>query len=371
MTTDATTGTVTDDPAAGVAAAPPQHTGNGRAGWIVAVAVVTLFAVLPFLQLPLPAILPGAISSPGSLQVLGIALVYVGLAVSYDLVFGYTGLLSLGHALFFAFGVYGTNLLMERVGLHYAAATGVALVVITLSAVLIGAVSLRVRGIAFAMVTLAFAEALAFFLLSDPLRITGGEEGLPVVSSRLPDLLRGVANVRWVFWLALAYAVLVFLVSWFAVGSHAGRTWQAIRENEDRVELLGLIPFQFKLLSFTLGGALAGLGGSMFLVLARGASPSVASADFTLALLIMVVLGGAGRLWGAALGGLIYGLLTLRLNALGTSGLLSGLPAPIERTLSEPLFVLGVLFVLLVMFAPGGVASMVDRIRRSAATASG
>ncbi len=322
-------------------------------------------ALLPFIGVPVPLVLPGSLSSPGSLQILGIGLVFAGLAVSYDVVFGYTGLLSLGHALFFAVGVYGTNLLMERAGLRFAVATLVAVVATGTLAALIGAISLRVRGIAFAMVTLAFAEALSFFLLSDPLHLSGGEEGLPIVSDRLPDLLRGVVNVRWVFWLALAYAAIVLVVSWFAVGSYAGRVWQAIRENEDRVELLGLIPFQFKLAAFTVGGALAALGGSVYLVLVRGASPSVASADFTLALLIMVVLGGAGRLWGAALGGMIYGLLTLRLNAIGTSGVLSGLPDWLERTLSEPLFVLGVLFMLLVLFAPGGVAQMADRVKRS------
>lgn len=342
---------------------------NRRIGfaWVIGFAVVGFFAAMPFIDVSVAALLPDVASSPGSLQVLGIALVYVGVAVSYDLVFGYTGLLSLGHAMFFAFGVYGTNLLMDRAGMPFALATLVTLIATATSAALIGAVALRVRGIAFAMVTLAFAEALTFFLLSDPLHITGGEEGLAIVSSELPDLLRGVANLRWVYWLALSYAVAVFLLSRFVVSSHAGRTWQAIRENEDRVELIGLVPYRFKLVAFILGGALAGLGGSMFLVLARGASPSVASADFTLALLIMVVIGGAGRLWGAALGGFIYGMLTLRLNALGTSGTLSGLPDWIERTLSEPLFVLGLLFILLVLFAPGGVASLIDKIRTAAA----
>ncbi len=335
-------------------------------GLLIGLTLTVLFALLPFIDSPVPVLLPGDISSPGSLQILGIALVYIGVAISYDLVFGYTGLLSLGHAMFFAFGVYGTNLLMDHADLPFAVATLIAVIATATAAALIGAVSLRARGIAFAMVTLAFGEALIFFLLSDPLGITGGEEGLAIVSDQLPDVLRGVVNIRWVFWLALAYAVAVFLVSWFAVGSHAGRTWQAIRENEDRVELLGLVPYRFKLVSFTLGAALAGLGGSVFLVLARGASPSVASADFTLALLIMVVVGGAGRLWGAALGGFIYGILTLRLNALGTSGALDGLPEWMERTVSDPLFVLGVLFILLVLFAPGGVASLVVRIRAAA-----
>ena len=344
--------------------AGPGATSRRRSrGWLIGTGVVAIFAVLPFIGASIPALLPGDLSSPGSLQILGIALVYVGVAISYDLVFGYTGLLSLGHAMFFAFGVYGTNLLMDNAGLPFALAAFVAIVVTATAAALVGAVSLRVRGIAFAMVTLAFGEALIFFLLSDPLGITGGEEGLAIVSDQLPDLLRGVFNVRWVYWLALTYAVASFLLAWFVVGSHAGRTWQAIRENEDRVELLGLIPYGFKLVAFTISAALAALGGSIFLVLARGASPTVASADFTLALLIMVVVGGSGRLWGAALGGLIYGMLTMRLNALGTSGALDGLPDWIERTLSDPLFILGVLFILLVLFAPGGVASLLDRIR--------
>lgn len=357
------------DPTAGGAGADRGLRGRPRLARAIGVAVVALFVVMPFIDVSVPALLPGAASSPGSLQVLGIALVYVGVAMSYDLVFGYTGLLSLGHAMFFAFGVYGTNLLMEKAGVSFVVATVLALIATATSAALIGAVALRVRGIAFAMVTLAFAEALTFFLLSDPLHITGGEEGLAIVSSELPDLLRGVANLRWVFWLALAYAVAVFVVARFVVGSHAGRTWQAIRENEDRVELIGLVPYRFKLVAFTLGGTLAGLGGSVYLVLARGASPSAASADFTLALLIMVVIGGAGRLWGAALGGLIYGMLTLRLNALGTSGTLGGLPDWIERTVSEPLFVLGLLFILLVLFAPGGVAGLIDKVRAAVAHA--
>lgn len=330
-------------------------------GWIVAVVSAAWLAVLPFVDVRLPAVLPDEVSSAGSLQVLGIALVYAGVAMSYDIVFGYTGLLSFGHALFFALGVYGTNLLMDRGGLPFALAVPVAVVAIASVAAVLGAVALRARGIAFAMVTLAFAEALSIFLLTDPLEITGGEEGLAIVSDRLPDLLRGVGNIRWVYWLALAYCVLALLVACFVVGSHAGRTWQAIRENEDRVELLGIVPFRPKLAAFTLGGALAGLGGAVFLVLARGASPSVASAEFTLALLIMVVIGGAGRVWGAAIGGLVYGVLTLRLNDIGTSGILAGLPDWIERTASEPLFVLGLLFILLVLFAPGGVASLYER----------
>ena len=311
--------------------------------------------------------LPGPLSSPGSLQVLAIGLVFAGLAISYDVVFGYAGLLSFGHAFFFASGVYGTTLLMRVTGLGYVPAAVVAVAGTTVAAALLGSIALRVRGVSFAMVTLAFAEALWLFLLADPLRVSGGEEGLAIPRDLVPDLFRGVVNTRNLYWLALLFLVVAYVLARYAVSSLAGRVWEGIRENEDRIELLGLRPFPFKLLAFTFGGALAGTGGAVYLLLTRGANPSSASADFTLALLVMVVLGGAGRLWGAALGGMIYGLLTLRLSALGTSGLLDPLPAWLADVLSEPLFVLGALFVVLMLVAPGGVAGVAGRIRKGLA----
>lgn len=355
---DAATGS---DRAAVPAPPPPSRRGPGR-GWLVAAVVVLALAVAPFVDVEVPAIVPGALSSPGALQVLAIGLVFAGLAMSYDVLFGYTGLLSFGHALFFGLAVYGTNLLMLEAGLRYAVAAPLAVLGTATIAALLGAVALRARGVAFAMVTLALVEAFAIFLVTDPMDVTGGEEGLALASAGVPDLFRGVVNTRNLYWLALAFAVLTFLVVQVATRSTAGRVWQAIRENEDRVELLGIRPYPSKLLSFVVGSTLAAVGGCVYLLIVRGANPGLASAEFTLALLVMVVLGGAGRLWGAALGGLLYGLLTLRLPALATSGALEGLPDPVEQVVAEPLFVLGTLFVLLVLFAPGGVAGVVDRV---------
>ena len=359
------TGTETADRQSEQEAVPRPRAGRrpGRVGPAAWVLVVLLLALLPFVDVDVPVVVPGVLSSPGALQVVAIGLVFAGVAMSYDVVFGYTGLLSFGHALFFGLAVYGTNLLMIEAALPYAAAAGLAVLGSGLAATLVGAVALRARGVAFAMVTLAFVEAFALFLITDPLQLTGGEEGLSLARDGVPDLLRGVVNTRNLYWLALAFAALTFLVVRATTSSSAGRVWQAVRENEDRVELLGIRAYPVKLLAFVVGSTLAAVGGCVYLLLVRGANPGVASADFTLALLIMVVLGGAGRLWGAAIGGLLYGLLTLRLPALATSGVLEGLPDPVERVVAEPLFVLGVLFVLLVLFAPSGVAGTVDRLR--------
>lgn len=344
-----------------VVPAGPDRRDRRVAGLVLAACLMFL-AVLPFVDVSVPVLLPGPVSSPGSMQILGIGLVFAGLAVSYDLLFGYTGLLSFGHALYFALGVYGTNLTMHRLGLPYVLAALVTVVVVATVAAALGALALRARGVAFAMVTLAYAEVFSILILADPLRMSGGEEGLALASDQVPDLLTGVVNSHRRYWLALVFLVATYGIARAATSSLAGRVWQAVRENEDRVELLGLKPFGFKLLAFTLGCTLAAVGGSVYLLMVRGATPHVASANFTLALLVMVVLGGAGRLWGAAVGGLVYGLLDLRLGALGTSGALDGLPHWAQRILSEPLFVLGTLFVLLMVFAPGGIAGVLTRL---------
>lgn len=331
----------------------------------IALAVVFVaFGCAPFIGLGIPFVLSSEISSPGSLQVLAIALVYAGFAVSYDIIFGFTGLLSFGHALPIALGAYGTNLVMIHAGLPYVTAVAVSLILTAVIATVLGAIALRTTGVAFAMVTLAFAEAFAILVLSDPLRVFGGEEGLQLASDRIPDFFRGVVNARHLYWLALGFLVLTYVVGRRVVTSRAGRVWEAIRENEPRVHMVGLEPFRFKLASFVIASTLASLGGSIFILLVRGANTSVASATFTLALLVMVVLGGPGRLWGAALGGFLYAILTLRLSAVATSAAIAGLPDWIEGPLSEPLFVLGALFVLMMLFAPGGLASIADRIRR-------
>ncbi len=328
----------------------------------LALAMLTFLLVAPFIGFGIPVVFDSEISSPGTLQVLGIALIYAGVAISYDVLFGYTGLLSFGHALPFALGAYGTNLVMIHWGLPYFAALGVSVVAGVFIAVGLGSLALRTSGVAFAMVTLAFAEAFSILVLTDPVRLFGAEEGLPLASDHVPDMFRSVANTRNLYWMALAFAVVAFVVARRVVTSRAGRVWEAIRENESRVEMLGLKPFGFKLSSFVISSAVAGLGGGVYLLLVRGANASITSPEFTLAILVMVVLGGTGRLWGAALGGFIYALLNLRLAGVATSDFIDSLPKWLGGPLSEPLFVLGVLFIVLVMYAPGGLITIPGRI---------
>ena len=325
--------------------------------------VVTGLAFVPRISSHVPKLFPGPINSPGTLQLLALCLVFAGVALTYDLLFGFTGLLSFGHALYFAVGVYMTDIAITRWHWSFTVAllftAGIALVM----PLLVGAISLRVGGIAFAMVTLAFAQVGATLALRNPHNLTGGEEGLGTDYTRLPSFFVGVLNTKYLYWLALGYVVVVFALVRWAVNSSPGRVWQAIRENELRVQVLGLHPHPYKLMSFVLSSFLCAAGGVVYLLLQTGANAEVTTANMTLTFLIMVVLGGAGTKWGAVLGGALYWYLKDRLGAIGDSSTVHDLPGVLRTPLSEPLFLLGALFVLVVFFLPGGIAAVGARLR--------
>ena len=167
-----------------------------------------------------------------------------------------------------------------------------------------------------------------------------------------------MVNTDNLYWLALAYVAVVFVVVNWVVDSSPGRVLQAVRENERRVEILGLQPFRYKLFAFVLASFLATAGGVVYALILQTATPGVTTPAFTLGLLLMVVIGGAGTRWGAILGGALYTFLDNRLPSWTASETVQDLPAVIETPLSEPLFVLGTLFILIVFFLPGGLAGL-------------
>jgi len=330
-------------------------------GALLPLALGVLLAVIPLLSLDVPWLFNGPLDSPGTLQLLAACLVLGGVAMSYDLLFGYTGLLSFGHALPFALGVYIAAIALTRWEWGMWASLALTLAVGLLVPLGLGAVGLRVGGIAFAMVTLAFAQAGAVLVQKNPDGLSGGDEGLGLSFERLPDFFVGVLNTKNLYWLALGYAAFVFVVVRWAVGSSPGHVWQAIRENEQRVEVLGLHPYRFKLMVFVLSSFLATCGGAVYLLVFGGATPAVISPNFTLTLLVMVVIGGTGTRFGALLGGVLYTYLDQRLPTLASSSEVQGLPGILRTPLSEPLFLLGTLFVLLVFFVPGGLTGLATR----------
>ncbi|GIF03903.1 branched-chain amino acid ABC transporter permease [Actinoplanes siamensis] len=320
----------------------------------VPLALLVAAAALPWSTLDVPGLFDGPLNSPGTLQLLAVCLVFGALALGYDLLFGRAGLLSFGHALYIAAGAYGVDILISHYGWALWPAAAVTVLAAAGLAALLGSVALRTSGIAFSMVTLAFAEVGHILVNRDPGGLTGGEEGLPMRTAGLPDALVGVTNTVNLYWLALATLVVVTLVVHAVDRAPLGRTLTGLRDDERRVAVVGLSPYKIKLLAVVLAAALAALGGVVHALVVGGASPHVASSDLTLALIVMAVLGGAGTRWGALAGGILYAYLDQRLARLG-----GRLPGP----LGEPLFVLGTLFVLAVYFVPGGLAGLRARLR--------
>lgn len=312
--------------------------------------VLLVLAVLPYSALDIPVLFDGPLNSPGSLQLIALCLVFAGFALGYDLMFGRTGLLSFGHALYIAGGAYGAQLAMTELNLSLVPAALLTLVLGSLAATVLGAISLRtlaLGGIGFAMVTLAFAQAGAIWVERNPGGLTGGEEGLPLHTDGVPDALLGVSNTVNVYWVALAYLAVVAAIVWTATASPVGKVWQGVRDNEQRVAVLGRDPFRYKLGAFVLASALALLGGIVHLLVTAGATPHSSTPEFTLTLLVMVVLGGAGTRWGPILGGVLFTYLDQRLPSWGIG--------------SEPMLILGTLFVVAVYVVPGGLTSIRER----------
>ncbi len=333
--------------------------------WFVPLAVFGVLAVVPALNVSIPKLFDQPISSPGTLQLLAACVLFGGLALTYDLQFGYTGLLSFGHALYIAIGVYLSNIAITDWHWNFWVAILFTMAVAVVLANVLGFVSLRVSGIAFAMVTLAFAQAGAVLALKDPHHWTHGEEGLGADYTKLPHAFVGILNTKNLYWLALTFLAVVFFVVRWAVESSPGRVWQAIRENELRVEVLGMRPRVYKLQSFVLSSTLAAAGGIVYMLLYSGSTLLVTAPNFTLTLLLMVVIGGAGSRWGAVLGGILYTYLNDRLVAVGSSSTIEGLPHALRTPLEQPLFLLGVIFILIVFFLPGGLTGIAAHGRPS------
>ncbi|GAA2746677.1 hypothetical protein GCM10009868_33090 [Terrabacter aerolatus] len=327
--------------------------GPGRLLRILAPLVgLAVLAYLPYVAVELPGVLPDRVNGPGSLQLLATCLVVGGIALSYDVLFGRTGLLSFGHALFVAAGSYLLTVSLSTWALPLPVAVLAALGLSTLLALVVGAVALRVGGIAFAMVTLAFAQAASIIVMRNPGGVTGGEEGRPLDRDAVPDLLVGVANAPYRYWLALALVVVTWVAVAVLVRSRAGHAMAAVRENEQRAAVLGFGTYRVKLLALVAGSFLGALGGVVHALVLGGSNPHLTTSEFTLSLLVMVVLGGAGSRWGALLGGVLYTYADARLVEVSNAAFLQGLPDVVRQVLSQPLFILGAFFVAVVYFAP-------------------
>jgi len=318
---------------------------------------------------------------PGT-QALNVAakiLVFILLVASYDLLLGYTGIVSFAHTMFVGIGAYGIAIASTRLGADWGSLAIGFVAALALSAVLalaMGLASLRVKAIFFAMITLAVASA--FMTLASQLSdFTGGEDGL---NFQLPEVLRpstefmeeplwGVSidgRLLTYYLLFVAVALLIGLLLRI-VNSPFGRVLQAIRENEFRAEAIGYRPVVYRTGANVIAALLACCGGALLALWLRYTGPETAmSMEIMLDLLLIVVIGGMGTVYGAIVGSVLFIVAQNYLQALlkWAGAAVDGVPG--LSTLVSPdrwLLWLGLLFVLAVYHFPGGV---VGRLRLAA-----
>ncbi len=260
-------------------------------------------------------------------------------ALSYDILMGHIGILSFGHALFFGTGAYVLGILVKYGDWSLPAAIGAVIVIAALESLVIGVLSLRVHGVYFAMVTLAFAT-VAFILVeaTDFKQWTGAEDGLHGIP--VPDAINPAIHRTEFYFLSLAFAVIVYLLVKRFVDSPSGRVWAAIRENEARAISIGYHTLTFKVQATVISGILAALAGALNALWNLSATPLTMDVTTTINALLMAIIGGSGTLIGPMLGAGVLQLLGYALNTwLGSIWQL----------------VFGLIYVLLVLFLPFGI----------------
>lgn len=270
-------------------------------------------------------------------------------AASLNLLLGYTGLVSFGHAAYFGIGAYTCAILMKTYGVPFAGALAAAAVNAAFWALLFGAFCVRSTKIYFSMLTLAFAQvvwAVCFKWNS----VTGGEQGFNNVP--YPDLdwmsvvpfLSDLRSSDKYYLLVLVLTGCAFALMRRIVGSPFGRILTAIRENPERAEFVGINVRRYQLASFVIAGAFAGFAGALFGIFNRGVFPDFAYWAKSAEVLIMVILGGFSAFWGPAVGAAVLILLNQQINA---------------YTQYWPLILGTVLIVLLFAF-PGGIVGTLN-----------
>jgi branched-chain amino acid transport system permease protein len=278
-------------------------------------------------------------------------------ATSLNVLVGYTGLVSFGHAAYFGIGAYTTGLLMKKLAVPFLLAFPAAGLLAGAFALVFGFFCVRLTRIYFAMLTLAFAQ-IVWAICFKWNEVTGGEQGMPDIPYPNLDWIERVATVvpfvggyRTSEYFYFVTLVLVGLCLWALrriMRSPFGRMLETIRENAERAEFIGVDVRRYELAAFVLAGAFAGLAGGLFGIFNRGVFPDFVFWTKSSEVLIMTLLGGMGTFWGPAVGALVLLVLNQQIVA---------------YTEYWPL-VLGTILVILLFVFPGGIAGAVSGLWR-------
>jgi len=304
-------------------------TGRSRVVWLAARSALVI----------LPLAVPWLLTSPYHLHVMIMAGIFSILALSLNLLLGYTGLLSLGHAAFFGIGAYASALLTLRLGWPFPAGFLAAAVLAGAAGYAIGRLALRLRGAYFVLVSISFAGVISLVSVNW-IELTNGPLGLPGVPAAELAGFSFRSKIA-AYYLVLVVAGLSFAVCHRLVGSRIGRALVAIRENEALAGAVGIDTTRYLVLATVISAAMAGVAGSLYAHYTRFVSPEVFLFSYTVTMVIMVVAGGKGTLAGPIAGAVIFTALPEILRA--------------ATTWQWQMLAYGVVIVLTVFFLPKGI----------------
>ncbi len=272
-------------------------------------------------------------------------LIFALAATSLNLILGFGGMVSFGHAAFLGVGAY-TVVILSQMGLVDAwVVWPTAMVVAGLFAFLIGAVSLRTQGVYFIMITLAFAQMMYYLVVS--FKAYGGDDGMSLPArSRIRFL--DMSNDSHFYYVTLLACVAVLVLIARVLNARFGHVLQAIRENEVRMQSLGYAVFRYKLCAFVMSGALAGLAGALLANQSGFVSPAMMQWSQSGMLMMMVILGGVGHLYGGVWGAIVFLLLEETLSHFTIHWQLG----------------LGALLLMVVLIVPNGLTSALTHLRK-------
>jgi branched-chain amino acid transport system permease protein len=272
-------------------------------------------------------------------------LIFALAATSLNLILGFGGMVSFGHAAFLGVGAY-TVVILSQMGVVDAwVAWPAAMVVAGLFALLIGAVSLRTQGVYFIMITLAFAQMMYYLVVS--FKAYGGDDGMSLPArSRIGFL--DMSNDTHFYYVTLLACVAVLVLTARVLNARFGHVLQAIRENEVRMQSLGYAVFRYKLCAFVMSGALAGLAGALLANQSGFVSPAMMQWSQSGMLMMMVILGGVGHLYGGVWGAIVFLLLEETLSHFTIHWQLG----------------LGALLLMVVLLLPNGLTSALTHLRK-------
>jgi branched-chain amino acid transport system permease protein len=282
-------------------------------------------------------------------------LIYALAATSLNLILGYGGMISFGHAAFVGTGAYVSSVLLAEGITSAWIAWPAAIAASAAAALVIGAVSLRTRGVYFIMITLAFAQMMYF--LANSMKAYGGDEGLTLPARASIGFGVDLGSGTTFYYVALAALAAALYALQRLTHSRFGRAIQAVRENEVRAEAIGFTVYRYQLACFVIAGAAGGLAGVLLASHGKYVNPNVLHWTQSGTLMVMVILGGVGRLWGGVIGALAL----LGLEDLIANHRIAWLASMFPNYQQHAALGVGVVLLAIVLFAPQGIAGLFAR----------